>query len=104
METNIEATFSNWKNLELAVDMLRREGAIDIRVYSPVLADPSGSRSSTNTSAAPILSSALMEASSLPDASQHAFPLQVFVQPSRSRQAEDTILRFGGSLTHISAE
>lgn len=75
MEKNLLASFSDMVQLEQAVGALRSQGALDIRVQT-------GSKE---------------EAQLTSGSGRPAFYVNVYVERSRYRQAEDTILRYGGS-------
>jgi hypothetical protein len=70
METNLTAAFKKKTDLDLAALALRQQGVIDLRIH-----DVLGS----------------MEA-----AEDFTYSLDVIVEKSRWRQAEDTIIRHGG--------
>jgi hypothetical protein len=82
---NITAIFSNWTEMESAADSLRAQGAIDILLFANGQ-NPDGAAESlvsgfTNNSIEP---------------ANPEFRMQVVIESSRYRQAEDTITRFGG--------
>ncbi|OXM84548.1 hypothetical protein [Paenibacillus rigui] len=87
MET-ITATFRNYPEMQQAAAALREQGAIDIYVEPRAAA--------AYPVEEPSLSQGLMEPSPLENESETAFTLQVLVESSRSRQAEDTIAKHGG--------
>ena len=72
METNLTAAFKKISDLDLAASALRQQGVLDLRIHD-VLAN--------------------IEA-----AEDFTYSMDVFVEKSRWRQAEDTIIRHGGQL------
>ena len=74
METNLIASFTDMRHMTRAAWALREQGAIDIRMGAPAVA-ASG-----------------MYFPTVP------YSLQVYVERSRCRLAEDTIVKFGGNL------
>jgi hypothetical protein len=72
METNLTAAFKKKSDLELAAKALRQQGVLDLRIHNVI---------------------ENMEA-----AEDFTYSLDVFVEKSRWRQAEDTIIRHGGLL------
>ncbi|MCS7463086.1 hypothetical protein N0M98_23450 [Paenibacillus doosanensis] len=85
---NITAFFKNRSNLDEAAHTLREQGAIDIRIHPD-------SEAGSSAYLTPLTQSALTEDES---ANGHGYVLQVVVESSRSRQAEDTLAKFGGQL------
>lgn len=90
---NITATFRSWTDIERVSAALREQGAINIHVESAGTASYSSSDS-------PGLEASLQQGltASQPDWSSEepSYTLQVIVESSRSRQAADTIARYGG--------
>jgi hypothetical protein len=89
METNLTAAFRKKTDLELAADALRKQGVLDLRIHHPekrILPIP-----------AQILSNGKL-IDPLEMADEYIYSLDVFVEKSRWRQAEDTIIRHGGQL------
>lgn len=88
METTISASFRSLQDMEHAVHALRKQGAIDIRVgiHPP---HPSGPVSR-------IVRGHPLTNGRTEMAEEFAYTCDVYVEPSRSRQAEDTIVRYGG--------
>jgi hypothetical protein len=83
LEKNITATFKKMNDLELAAEELRKQGVLDLRFddSNPIKID--------------YQSNNLIEA--LGDSLLgESYALQVSVEKSRYRQAEDTIAKFGG--------
>ncbi|MEX2461639.1 MAG: hypothetical protein WD469_10165 [Paenibacillaceae bacterium] len=72
METNLTAAFKNKTDLDLAATALRQQGVLDLRIHNVL----------ENREAA----------------EDFTYSLDVFVEKSRWRQAEDTIIRHGGQL------
>jgi hypothetical protein len=72
METTLTAAFKKKTDLDLAATALRQQGVLDIRIHNVI---------------------ENMEA-----AEDFTYSLDVFVEKSRWRQAEDTIIRHGGQL------
>jgi hypothetical protein len=70
METNLTAAFKKKSDLDLAAIALREQGVLDLRIHQ---------------------SDKHVEA-----AEEFLYSLDVFVEKSRWRQAEDTIIRHGG--------
>ncbi|MFC5450616.1 hypothetical protein [Paenibacillus aestuarii] len=88
MEKNLTATFHNVDNLEQAAEQLRKQGIIDMKF--------------PNLSAALIdYQSDMMIQSIESSALAPSYELEVCVQQSRYREAEDTILKFGGDLHEL---
>ncbi|MCZ8517628.1 hypothetical protein O9H85_35965 [Paenibacillus filicis] len=75
---NITALFRTRGDMEQAAAVLREQGAVDIAMYgAPVNAEGAGAATASTRDAA-------------------ACTLQVVVESSRFRQAEDTIMKYGG--------
>jgi hypothetical protein len=88
METNITAAFLNSDDLKQAEEELVRQGVIEVRTLPPLrLPRP-----------APVDSAKIPGAWQLEMGEETVFPLHVFVEKSRFRQAEDTIRKFGGNI------
>jgi hypothetical protein len=88
MEINLEATFTDRYNMEKTAEVLRTQGVIDIKFNhgsEPNAVDPAGSFVQS------------MDDSYEAEPSSY-FALTVSVQKSRYRQAEDTIIKYGGHL------
>ncbi|MFD0682316.1 MULTISPECIES: hypothetical protein [unclassified Paenibacillus] len=81
---NITAVFNNWTEMDRAATVLREQGAIDIRLTA------NSDTANEAESMMPNLTSSTLEAGA-------GFIMQVVVESSRFRQAEDTISRFGGN-------
>ena len=90
---NITATFRSWTDIEQVSAALREQGAINIHVES----DGTASYSSSDSLG---LEASLQQGltASQPDwnGEEPSYTLQVIVESSRSRQAADTIARYGG--------
>ncbi|MFE5322322.1 hypothetical protein ACFQ88_26960 [Paenibacillus sp. NPDC056579] len=82
---NITAFFKNREDMDRAASALREQGAIDIQLYSA---------GQTELGELPGASAALGMSSAEEHHDHHI--LQVVVESSRFRQAEDTLARFGG--------
>jgi hypothetical protein len=89
METTLTAAFKKKTDLELAANALRNQGVLDLRIHHPkkrILSIP-----------APIVSNeSLIDPIEI--AEEYVYSFDVFVETSRWRQAEDTIIRHGGQL------
>jgi hypothetical protein len=72
METNLTAAFKKKTDMDLAAMALRQQGVLDLRIHKVI----------ENMEAAEDLT----------------YSMDVFVEKSRWRQAEDTIIRHGGQL------
>jgi hypothetical protein len=81
---NITATFSNWTEMETAAEMLREQGVVDIKLLSNKQ-DPDEAA----VSIGPDITNSV-------EPSNQGYMIQVMVESSRYRLAEDTIARFGG--------
>ncbi|NEW07296.1 hypothetical protein GK047_14915 [Paenibacillus sp. SYP-B3998] len=84
MEVNLTATFHNVDNLEQAAEQLKRQGVLDIRFDNNNFIVEFQSDSFVQN-----LESSIASLS---------YGLEVCVQKSRYREAEDTITKFGGQL------
>ena len=85
MEINLAATFQNRDNLEQAAEVLKLQGVLDIKFdngFAPN-SDQHGD-------------SFIQSVDSF--AAEPSFALMVSVEKSRYRQAEDTIIKYGGQL------
>lgn len=89
---NITATFNSWTDVERASAALREQGAIDIQVESGAASDLSPGALGLELS----LQQGLTEAQPDWSGGEQSYTLQVIVESSRSRQAADTIARYGG--------
>ncbi|UKS25988.1 hypothetical protein LOZ80_31260 [Paenibacillus sp. HWE-109] len=81
MEINLEATFSDRYHLEKTAEVLRSQGVLDIRFTTE-----SDSQADSYLQSAELASA------------EPTYGLSVSVEKSRYRQAEDTILKYGGQL------
>jgi hypothetical protein len=72
METTLTAAFKKKADLDLAAIDLRKQGVLDLRIYNLV--------------------------DHIDTSEEISYSLDVFVEKSRCRQAEDTIMRHGGKL------
>jgi hypothetical protein len=72
METNLTAAFKKKTDFDLAISALRQQGVIDLRIHNVI--------------------------DDLEAAEDLTYSMDVFVEKSRWRQAEDTIIRHGGQL------
>jgi hypothetical protein len=72
VETNLTAAFKKKADLDLAATALRQQGVLDLRIHNVI-----ENREATE---------------------DFPYSLDVFVEKSRWRQAEDTIIRHGGQL------
>ncbi|MDQ0872283.1 hypothetical protein QFZ77_000942 [Paenibacillus sp. V4I3] len=84
MEINLAATFQNRDNLEQAAEVLKLQGVLDIKFDNSVV--PSSDQGD----------SFIQSVDSF--AAEPSFALMVSVEKSRYRQAEDTIIKYGGQL------
>jgi hypothetical protein len=87
METNITAAFKKLDDLNQAANALKKQGAIDIRIHAPINEDPYHAMTMTQE----------MDIQPIEGVQEHLYSLVVYVERSRFRQAEDTIIQFGGS-------
>ncbi|KQX54908.1 MULTISPECIES: hypothetical protein [unclassified Paenibacillus] len=85
MEVNLAATFHNKDNLEQAAEVLKLQGVLDIKFDNGVV--PSSDQQAD---------SFIQSVDSF--AAEPSFALMVSVEKSRYRQAEDTIIKYGGQL------
>lgn len=85
MEVNLAATFQNRDNLEQAAEILKLQGVLDIKFDNGVV--PSSDQQAD---------SFIQSVDSF--AAEPSFSLMVSVEKSRYRQAEDTIIKYGGQL------
>ncbi|SFL97781.1 hypothetical protein SAMN03159341_11341 [Paenibacillus sp. 1_12] len=81
---SLTAVFSSQAEMDSAIHLLKEQGVIDINMQSGDLAPAGGAES-----AIPSLSNDTSEPAS-------GFMMQIVVESSRLRQAEDTIARYGG--------
>jgi hypothetical protein len=72
METTLTAAFKKKTDLDLAATALRNQGVLDLRIHNII----ENKESSENTT----------------------YSMDVFVEKSRWRQAEDTLIQHGGQL------
>jgi hypothetical protein len=87
METNLTAAFKKKTDLDLAANALRKQGVLDLRIHHPekrIL--PISAQIASNEK--------LLD--NIEIAEEYIYSLDVFVEKSRWRQAEDTIIRHGG--------
>lgn len=88
MEKTISASFRSLQDLEHAAHALRKQGAIDIRVgIRPAQLLHQDSL---------MINSQQLGNSHAEMAEDWTYTFDVYVEPSRSRQAEDTIAQYGG--------
>jgi hypothetical protein len=90
METNLTAAFKKKDDLDSAAKALRTQGVLDLRIHHP----KPRQQAAQATQAQPVDikdTIELMEAGE-----EYVYSLDVFVEKSRWRQAEDTIIRHGG--------
>lgn len=93
METNLYAAFKKKDDLDAAAKALRKQGVLDLRIHQPKPRQQAAQAPQT-TQAQPVDNEdtiELMEAGE-----EYLYSLDVFVEKSRWRQAEDTIIRHGG--------
>lgn len=86
MEKNLTATFNHVDNLEQAAAELKRQGVLDLKFDQ--------SRSIQVDYQSDHLVQSLIDNSSSDD----CYALEVSVELSRYRQAEDTLIKYGGRL------
>jgi hypothetical protein len=84
METNLTAAFKKKSDLDLAATALRQQGVLDLRIHHAEKLKPT-----------PIVSKESL-IDPVEAAEEFLYSLDVFVEKSRWRQAEDTIIRHGG--------
>jgi hypothetical protein len=87
METNLTAAFKKKVDLDLAATALRNQGVLDLRIHPPI-------KRKTASIPKPVQTDDTLE--SMEAAEEYLYSLDVFVEKSRWRQAEDTIIRHGG--------
>jgi hypothetical protein len=85
MEKNLSATFKKVDDMELAAHELRKQGVLDIQFDDSV---PIQIDYQSNTLIDPAAEAVL----------DNSYALQVSVELSRYRQAEDTITKYGGQI------
>lgn len=86
MEINLEATFTDRSTMEKTAEILRSQGVLDIKFNyggEPQAGDLPGS---------------LVQSLDSYSAAEPSYALTVSVEKSRYRQAEDTIMKYGGQL------
>ncbi|NOV02735.1 hypothetical protein [Paenibacillus planticolens] len=86
MEINLQATFADRSTMEKTAEILRSQGVLDIKF---------------NYGGEPhhdALSSGLAQSLHSFSAAEPSYALTVCVEKSRYRQAEDTIIKYGGHL------
>ncbi|MZQ82704.1 hypothetical protein GQF01_11390 [Paenibacillus sp. 5J-6] len=86
MEINLEATFTDRTTMEKTAEVLRSQGVLDIKFNY-------GGEPHTDDFAGGLIQS--VDSFS---AAEPSYALIVCVEKSRYRQAEDTIMKFGGQL------
>jgi hypothetical protein len=86
METNLIAAFKKKSDLDLAATALRRQGVLDLRIHY--------SEKNKFKPAHIVSNENLIDP--VEAAEEYLYSLDVFVEKSRWRQAEDTIIRHGG--------
>lgn len=74
METSLTAAFTKKTDFELAISELKQQGVLDVRIHN--------GKADSSSEAADDLT----------------YSMDVFVEKSRWRQAENTIIRHGGQL------
>lgn len=87
MEKNLTAMFKRVDDLEQAADALRKQGVLELRFDEtvPIKVDYQSD-------------TLIQSMENALQSSDQAYALQVSVEKSRYRQAEDTIAKFGGQL------
>ncbi|MEC0226773.1 hypothetical protein [Paenibacillus alba] len=85
MEINLEAKFFDRFNMEKTAEILRSQGVLDIRFTTE------------NESNTPYSTDSYVQSMDH-DAAEPIYSLRVSVEKSRYRQAEDTIIKYGGQL------
>ncbi|NRF90217.1 hypothetical protein HQN89_04095 [Paenibacillus frigoriresistens] len=85
MEINLAATFQTRDNLEQAAEVLKLQGVLDIKFDNGFM--PNSDQQADTF---------IQSVGSL--AAEPSFALKVSVEKSRYRQAEDTIIKYGGQL------
>jgi hypothetical protein len=86
METNLTAAFKKKSDLDLAANALRKQGVLDLRIHHS---------DNNKPKPAPIVSNENL-IDTIEVAEEYLYSLDVFVEKSRWRQAEDTIIRHNG--------
>lgn len=86
MEINLEATFTDRLTMEKTAEVLRSQGVLDIKF------NYGGDAQAVD------LDGSLVQSVDTYAAAEPAYALIVSVEKSRYRQAEDTIMKFGGQL------
>jgi hypothetical protein len=89
METNLTAVFKKKNDLDLATQALRKQGVLDLRMHHPKFRKQAAQGQPVNNED----TIELIEAEE-----EYLYTLDVFVEKSRWRLAEDTIIRHGGRL------
>jgi hypothetical protein len=89
METNLTAAFKKKDDLDSAAKALRTQGVIYLRIHHPKPRQQAGQGQPVSNED----TIELMEAGE-----EYLYSLDVFVEKSRWRQAEDTIIRHGGQI------
>jgi hypothetical protein len=87
METNLTAAFKKKDDLDSAAKALRTQGVLDLRIHHPKPKQQAAQAQPVDIED----TIELMEAGE-----EYLYSLDVFVEKSRWRQAEDTIIRHGG--------
>ncbi|WP_282938646.1 hypothetical protein [Paenibacillus sp. RC67] len=82
---NITAFFKNSSDMNLAAEALREQGAIDIQLHS-----------GENAASDSLSMLSLLQSSQENNEEIFGYVMQVVVESSRYRQAEDTLASFGG--------
>jgi hypothetical protein len=91
METNLTAAFKKKDDLDSAAKALRTQGVLDLRIHHPKPRQQAAQAPQAAQAAQAHDTIELMEAGE-----EYVYSLDVFVEKSRWRQAEDTIIRHGG--------
>jgi hypothetical protein len=86
METNLTAAFKKKSDLDLAATALREQGVLDLRIHHS---------EKHKLKPTPIVSKENL-IDPVEAAEEFLYSLDVYVEKSRWRQAEDTIIRHGG--------
>jgi hypothetical protein len=89
METNLTAAFKKKTDLDLAANALRKQGVLDLRIHQP-------KKRIRSIPAQILMNDKVIDQIEI--AEEYIYSLDVFVEKSRWRQAEDTIIRHGGQL------
>jgi hypothetical protein len=89
METNLTAAFKKKTDLDLAANALRKQGVLDLRIHQP-------KKRIRSIPAQIFMNDKVIDQIEI--AEEYIYSLDVFVEKSRWRQAEDTIIRHGGQL------